>query len=127
MMISESTTNCESPNQIKTIEKMPPATANDTVEHVYVTNTLIKSEMPIAICLSVLCVMILFFALYIFCCLAAMRGKLDITIYKKPTSPKLNLNFINPFKKKKEKDEDQIPFYRKVSSIDENQTDTDTC
>ena len=65
--------------------------------------------------------------LYIFCCLAAMRGKLDITIYKRPSSPKLNLNFINPFKKKKEKDEDQIPFYRKVSSIDENQTDTDTC
>jgi len=106
---------------------MPPATANDTLENVYVTNTFIKSEVPVAICLSVIFAMILFFALYIFCCLAAMKGKLDITIYRKPAPPKFDLNFVNPFKPKKEKDDDTVPFYCPVSSFDETQTDTDTC
>jgi uncharacterized membrane protein YciS (DUF1049 family) len=105
-------------------EIMPPATSNDTI---YVSHTLVKSEVPIAICLSILFAVLFFIALYIFCCLAAMKGKLDIFAEKKfSKSPKKILRFVNPFKNFKRKDDGKIRLYRHVNS-EENQTDTDTC
>ena len=108
---------------------MPPATSNDTLENIYVSHTLVKSEVPIAICFSILVATLFFIALYIFCCLAAMKGKLDIFAEKKfskSKSPKKILRFVNPFKNFKRKDEGKIRLYRHVNS-EENQTDTDTC
>jgi len=103
---------------------MPPATSNDTSDNIYVSHTLVKSEVPIAICLSILFAMLFFIALYIFCCLAAMKGKLDIFADKNVSkSPK---RFVNPFKNFKRKDDGKIRLYRHVNS-EENQTDTDTC
>ena len=106
---------------------MPPATSNDTLENIYVSHTLVKSEVPITICLLIVFAMLFFIALYIFCCLAAMKGKLDIFADKKfSKSPKKILRFVNPFKNFKRKDEGKIRLYRHVNS-EENQTDTDTC
>ena len=107
---------------------MPPATSNDTLNNIYVSHTVLKSEVPIAICLSILFTMIFFIALYIFCCLEAMKGKLDIFADRKKysKSPKKILRFVNPFKTFKRKDEGKIRLYRHVNS-EENQTDTDTC
>ena len=103
---------------------MPPATSNETLENIYVSQTLVKSEVPIAICFSILFAMLFFIALYIFCCLAAMKGKLDIFADKKfSKSPKKILRFVNPFKNFKRKDEGKIRLYRHVNS-EENQTDT---
>ena len=103
---------------------MPQATSNDTLENIYVSHTLVKSEVPIAICISILFAMLFFIALYIFCCLAAMKGKLDIFADKKfRKSPKKILRFVNPFKNFKRKDEGKIRLYRHVNS-EENQTDT---
>jgi len=106
---------------------MPPATSNETLENIYVSHTLVKSEVPIAICFSILFAMLFFIALYIFCCLAAMKGKLDIFPDKKfSKSPKKILRFVNPLKNFKRKDGDKIRLYCHVNS-EENQTDTDTC
>ena len=107
---------------------MPPATSNDTLNNIYVSHTFVKSEVPIAICLSILFAMLSFIALYIFCCLEAMKGKLDIFADRKKysKSPKKILRFVNPFKTFKRKDEGKIRLYRHVNS-EENQTDTDTC
>ena len=107
---------------------MPPATSNDTLNNIYVSHTLVKSEVPIAICFSILFAMLFFIALYIFCCLEAMKGKLDIFADRKKysKSPKKILRFVNPFKNFKRKDEGKIRLYRHVNS-EENQTDTDTC
>ena len=81
----------------------------------------------IVFCLSVLFAMIFFFALYILCCMAAMKGKFDIVLNKKfCKSPDRNLKFVSPFKNFKRKSEGKIPLYRHVNS-EENQTDTDTC
>ena len=104
---------------------MPPATSNDTLENIYVSHTLVKSEVPIAICLLIMFAMLFFIALYIFCCLEAMKGKLDIFADRKKysKSPKKNLRFVNPFKTFKRKDEGKIRLYRHVNS-EENQTDT---
>ena len=104
---------------------MPPAT-NDTMEKLYVSHTVVKSDVPIALFLSVLFAMIFFFALYIFCCIAAMKGKLDIVLDRKTKQTNTNLKFVNPLKSKVI-DDAEIPLYNDLNSAKETQTDSDTC
>ena len=105
---------------------MAPAT-NDTMEKLYVSHTVVKSDVPIALFLSILFAMIFFFALYIFCCLAAMKGKLDIVLDRKTKHSNTNLKFVNPLKSKVIDDDAEIPLYDDLNSAKESQTDSDTC
>ena len=102
---------------------MAPSSSNETL---YLNHIVVPSEVPLALCISWMLLMLMFLALYVFCCFEAFRGKLDF--YKIPAEAP-QVKFVNPFKNI------NIPFTKRNSSVGivlqdysaQNHTDSDNC
>ena len=109
---------------------MAPPASNETLEQVYLSHSVAETDIPVALCLSLLIAMVLFFAIYIFCCFEALQGKFDIILDKKTKLPLNKLKFVNPFQKmysnKRRDSSVKLPLDDELNSVEGNQTDTDT-
>lgn len=113
---------------------MAPNAGNQTLDEIYLSShTVSTNEIPIALLLSLLLAMILFFVLYAFCCLEAMQGKLDFIMLDNKKSPMNKLKLVNPLTKilannKRRNSNVNIILDDDLCSVKTgNQTDSDTC
>ena len=114
---------------LKTKEMAPPA-QNETLHHFYVNHTVDPEDIPLALCASVFLIMVVFFGIYAYCCLEAMKGKFDFVMDRETKGPLNTLKFVNPWAAKQKRKSSTIIVLDDDLNCAEasgNHTDTETC
>ena len=114
---------------LKTKEMAPPA-QNETLHHFYANHTVDPEDIPLALCASVFLIMVVFFGIYAYCCLEAMKGKFDFVMDRETKGPLNTLKFVNPWAAKQKRKSSTIIVLDDDLNCAEasgNHTDTETC